>query len=264
MEAPAPAAFQAWLQTLDGYEEAEVLALHPVAGGASNVILRGPPRGCAAARRPPPPAARARHLRAVRRRPRGGRPAPPRPLRRARAGRRRRGARCECAGGALRRPGVGRCAPHGVAGPQASFTAYAAMVARIHASTGEGSGSMTCSPFPLRRGGHPRRARRGGRAHGALPRRRCPHPRPRLPRPPRERPRGRPLGLCQGDINVFNYLVRAGQVVAVVDWEQARIGDVRNDIGQLLALSHLKGAPLGPRATPSSSRPTSGRGAPVS
>ncbi len=32
MEAPAPAAFQAWLRTLDGYAEAEVLALHPVRG----------------------------------------------------------------------------------------------------------------------------------------------------------------------------------------------------------------------------------------
>ncbi|MFN0093545.1 MAG: phosphotransferase family protein [Dehalococcoidia bacterium] len=54
------------------------------------------------------------------------------------------------------------------------------------------------------------------------------------------------LGLCQGDINVFNYLVRGGQVVSVVDWEQARISDPRSDVGQLIALSHLKGAPWGP------------------
>ena len=54
------------------------------------------------------------------------------------------------------------------------------------------------------------------------------------------------LQLCQGDINIFNYLFRGGQVVAVVDWEQARIGDARSDVGQLVALSHLKGAPFGP------------------
>jgi aminoglycoside phosphotransferase (APT) family kinase protein len=35
-------------------------------------------------------------------------------------------------------------------------------------------------------------------------------------------------------------------VVAVVDWEQARISDPRSDVGQLVALSHLKGAPFGP------------------
>lgn len=54
------------------------------------------------------------------------------------------------------------------------------------------------------------------------------------------------LALCQGDINVFNYLFRVGEVVGIVDWEQARISDPRSDVGQLLALSHLKGAPWGP------------------
>ncbi|MEP7216002.1 MAG: phosphotransferase family protein [Anaerolineaceae bacterium] len=54
------------------------------------------------------------------------------------------------------------------------------------------------------------------------------------------------LQLCQGDINIFNYLFRGGEVVAVVDWEQARIGDARSDVGQLVALSHLKGAAFGP------------------
>ena len=54
------------------------------------------------------------------------------------------------------------------------------------------------------------------------------------------------LQFCQGDINIFNYLFRGGEVVAVVDWEQARIGDARSDVGQLVALSHLKGAPFGP------------------
>ena len=54
------------------------------------------------------------------------------------------------------------------------------------------------------------------------------------------------LSLCQGDINVFNYLFRNRAVVAVVDWEQARISDPRSDIGQLVALGNLKGAPFGP------------------
>ena len=56
------------------------------------------------------------------------------------------------------------------------------------------------------------------------------------------------LALCHGDANVFNYLVRDGRIVGVVDWEQARIGDPRSDLGQLIALSHLKGEPFGPVA----------------
>lgn len=54
------------------------------------------------------------------------------------------------------------------------------------------------------------------------------------------------LALCQGDINIFNYLFLGEQVVSVVDWEQARISDPRSDVGQLVALSHLKGTPFGP------------------
>jgi aminoglycoside phosphotransferase (APT) family kinase protein len=54
------------------------------------------------------------------------------------------------------------------------------------------------------------------------------------------------LALCQGDINIFNYLFLGEEVAAVVDWEQARISDPRSDVGQLVALSHLKGAPFGP------------------
>ncbi len=54
------------------------------------------------------------------------------------------------------------------------------------------------------------------------------------------------LALCQGDINIFNYLFLGEEVVSVVDWEQARISDPRSDVGQLIALSHLKGAPFGP------------------
>ena len=50
------------------------------------------------------------------------------------------------------------------------------------------------------------------------------------------------LVLCQGDINVFNYLFREEQVVAVVDWEQAHIGDRQSDLGLLAALTYFFGA----------------------
>ncbi len=53
-------------------------------------------------------------------------------------------------------------------------------------------------------------------------------------------PAGDTLVLCQGDINIFNYLVRDGRIVAVVDWEQAHIGDRRQDIGMFAALLALK------------------------
>ncbi len=59
------------------------------------------------------------------------------------------------------------------------------------------------------------------------------------------RPTEGEIAFCHGDINVFNYLFRGGEVVGIVDWEQARLGDPRSDVGQLLALSILKGAPFG-------------------
>lgn len=60
-------------------------------------------------------------------------------------------------------------------------------------------------------------------------------------------PSGGRLALCHGDPNPFNYLFRDHQVVCIVDWEQALISDPRSDVGQLVALSHLRGAaPYGP------------------
>ena len=55
-------------------------------------------------------------------------------------------------------------------------------------------------------------------------------------------PTGGRLALCHGDPNPFNYLFRDQQVVGVVDWEQALISDPRSDVGQLVALSYLRGA----------------------
>ena len=50
------------------------------------------------------------------------------------------------------------------------------------------------------------------------------------------------LVFCQGDINVFNYLFRDEQVIAVVDWEQAHVGDRQSDLGLLCALTYFFGA----------------------
>ncbi len=58
------------------------------------------------------------------------------------------------------------------------------------------------------------------------------------------------LVLCQGDINVFNYLFSGEEVVAVVDWEQAQIGDRQSDLGLLSALSYLLGAQGPPASLP--------------
>ncbi|MDZ7728930.1 MAG: phosphotransferase family protein [Dehalococcoidia bacterium] len=137
-------------------------------------------------------------------------------------------------------------APHmGEAGPEASFDAFTRMVAAIHALDWDALGlrflgvptdpgnailselgpfakrmkAFECQDDPLLR-----------RALGALQ---------------RQRPVEGQLALCQGDINVFNYLFRGGEVVGVVDWEEGRIGDPRSDVGHLIALAHLKGAPFG-------------------
>jgi aminoglycoside phosphotransferase (APT) family kinase protein len=65
-------------------------------------------------------------------------------------------------------------------------------------------------------------------------------------------PPGEPApSLVQGDINVYNYLYRGGQLVAVVDWEQAGLGDRRLDLGLIACLSMLKlGLAPHPRETP--------------
>jgi aminoglycoside phosphotransferase (APT) family kinase protein len=135
-------------------------------------------------------------------------------------------------------------APHmGEAGPEASFPAFAAMVATIHRVDWAGLG-LDFLGLPA----SPRDALLAEVA--AIDRRRLRF----APRDALLAEAGRAIAaatpgdgriaLCQGDINVFNYLVRARRVVAVVDWEQARLSDPRSDVGQLVALSHLKGAPF--------------------
>ncbi len=58
------------------------------------------------------------------------------------------------------------------------------------------------------------------------------------------------LTLCQGDINVYNYLFAGETVVAVVDWEEAQIADRLSDLGLLAALSYLLGAQEPPEQIP--------------
>lgn len=137
-------------------------------------------------------------------------------------------------------------APHmGVAGPEADFGAFTEMVARIH--------GLDWAALGLAFLGVPANAAEAMRGEIALVGARLERFAPGEPllREARERllkavPADGRLALCQGDINVFNYLFRARQVAAVVDWEQARISDPRSDVGQLLALSALKGAGWAP------------------
>lgn len=136
-------------------------------------------------------------------------------------------------------------APHMGEAPDADFGAFTAMVARIHAldwrALGLGFLGVPASP------------REGLLAEAALIWRRAASfgcdsdPLLSLAHDTllAAAPDDGHLALCQGDINVFNYLFRRGRVVGVVDWEQARIGDPRSDVGHLLALSHLRGAPWG-------------------
>lgn len=137
-------------------------------------------------------------------------------------------------------------APHMGAAPGASFAAFTAAVATIHGLDWRALGfdflGVPGSPAEaLIREMDAVEARRVmfPGADGPLLLRALPLLRETVPQDGQ-------LALCQGDINVFNYLFRAGEVVGVVDWEQAHISDPRSDVGQLLALSLLKGAPVGP------------------
>ena len=247
MEVPAPAAFQEWLRTLDGYERVEVLALQPVEGGASNVILR------ASLASAPLPAVL---LRLQRER---GIFEPYDVVREAAVLRRLAPSAIPVPAVVGAEPGATVLgapfavlewvdAPHmGVAGAEASFSAYAAMVARIHALDWRALALDEVLPVPASAAAATRaeldvvgeRMARFPGAEAPILRRALALLRARVPA-------GAPIGFCQGDINVFNYLFRAGEVAAVVDWEQARLGDIRNDVAQVLALGHLKGAPFGP------------------
>lgn len=140
-------------------------------------------------------------------------------------------------------------APHmGVAGMDADFGAFTEMVARIHAVDWQAAGldflrSADSIDSAIRHELDVIAARMApfGCADDPVLVRALETLRDNVPT-------GGEFALCQGDINVFNYLFRAKECVGVVDWEQARISDARGDVGHLVSLSHLKGAPWVPAA----------------
>lgn len=245
---PAADRFEGWLQKQPGFESARVSAIALADGGASNITCRVSLTGCAQD---------AVALRLQRER---GIFEPYDVLREARV------LRC-LAGSAVPVPAVlGEepetavlggpfivlqwvDAPHmGEAGAESDYGAYTATVAAIH--------SLDWRALGLGFLGEPLNAAAGVLAEVETIARRMPgfgcEDDPLLLRAlgilRANVPNAGRLALCQGDINVFNYLFRARKVVAVVDWEQARISDPRSDVGHLVALGNLKGAPFGPAA----------------
>ncbi len=243
---PGRGAFQEWLGRLPGFESARVGLIAPVEGGASNLTCRVTLEGGAM----PSVVLRVQRERGIfepydvlregevlRRLARSTVPVP------ALVG--TEGDRAVLGAPFIVLEWVD--APHmGAAGPEADFGAFTEMVARIHGLDWAALG-MDFLGVP----GSPREAALGEVA--AVAARMAPFGCDREPLLARAAgllaatapADGRPA-LCQGDINVFNYLFRRGKVAAVVDWEQARISDPRSDVGHLVALSHLKGAPFGP------------------
>ncbi len=242
VKAPSPAALTAWVRGMPGFGGASVLEVAPLEGGASNLTCRVDLDGAPVERLA---------LRMQRER---GIFEPYDVLREGEVLRR-------LAGSAVPVPAVVAAeadrerlgapfllmewidAPHmGVAGPEADFGAFTEMVARIH--------SLDWRELGLAFLGVPESAAEAMRGEIGLVAARLARFAPEealLARAHavllRALPADGTLSLCQGDINVFNYLFRHRAVVAVVDWEQARISDPRSDVGQLLALSALKGAP---------------------
>lgn len=241
---PRPADFEPWLNRLPGFEDARVASIVPVDGGASNLTCRvellssGARRVCLRLQRergifePYDVIREGRVLQALAKteipvpQVLGMEPDP----------------------GVLGAPFIALAwvdAPHMGEAPDADFGAFTEMVARIHRLEWRSAG-LGFLGVP----GSVREALEGELA--AVERRMAGFGcadvawlREALTRLHATVPGDGELGLCQGDINVFNYLFRGGKVVAVVDWEQAKLSDPRMDVGQLLALSHLKGAPFG-------------------
>ena len=52
----------------------------------------------------------------------------------------------------------------------------------------------------------------------------------------REKPRPLPLVLVHGDFNPANFLYEGGRVTALIDWENSRIGDPREDLGWMTTM----------------------------
>ncbi len=242
---PRPGDFEAWLNRLPGFEDARVGSITPVDGGASNITCRAELLSSGA---------RAVCLRLQRER---GIFEPYDVVREGRVIAALAGTSIpvprvlgmEPDAGVLGAPFIVLEwveAPHMGLAPDADFDAFTRTVARIHGLDWQAAGLGFL--------GVPGSAREALAEELAVVERRMgafgclgePFLREALGRLRETVPGDGRLALCQGDINVFNYLFRGGEVVAVVDWEEAKISDPRMDVGQLLALAHLKGAPFGP------------------
>lgn len=55
----------------------------------------------------------------------------------------------------------------------------------------------------------------------------------------RHPPRPLPLSVLHGDFNPANFLYKNGRVTAVIDWENSRIGDPREDLGWMVMMDGL-------------------------
>lgn len=55
----------------------------------------------------------------------------------------------------------------------------------------------------------------------------------------RHKPRPLRLSLVHGDFNPANFLYENGQVTALIDWENSRVGDPREDLGWMVAMDAM-------------------------
>ncbi len=55
----------------------------------------------------------------------------------------------------------------------------------------------------------------------------------------RLKPRPLPLALVHGDFNPANFLYEDGRVTALIDWENSRVGDPREDLGWMMMMDVL-------------------------
>jgi aminoglycoside phosphotransferase (APT) family kinase protein len=55
----------------------------------------------------------------------------------------------------------------------------------------------------------------------------------------RNKPRPLPLALVHGDFNPANFLYEKGKVTALIDWENSRVGDPREDLGWMVAMDTM-------------------------
>ena len=61
---------------------------------------------------------------------------------------------------------------------------------------------------------------------------------------PNRLPKPVPLALCHGDYQPSNFLYENGRITGVIDWENAHVGDPREDIGWARQLSAITGFDL--------------------